>query len=87
MLFDQRGLQDESLDFVIGDDDFNVGNLLDQFAGLDVVAEVSSAATGLEIRTDAIAQVLGLADIDDLARRVFVQIDAGRSGNFLEFFV
>ena len=86
MLFDQRGFEDERFDFVVSDDDFNVGDLLDQLAGLDTVAKVTSA-TGLEIRADSIAQVLGLADIEDLARRVFVQIDTGRSRNFFEFVV
>ena len=87
MLFDERRFQNESFDFVIGDDDLDVGDLFDQLAGFDVVAKVSSAAARLEIRPDAIAQVLGLADIKDLAGRVFVQIDTGRSGDFFESFV
>src|SRR5258708_6742207 len=87
MLFYQRRFQDESFDFVIGDDDLDVGDLFDQLNGFDVVADVSGAASRLEIRTDAIAQVLGFADIDDFARGVLVEIDTGRSGNFFEFFV
>src|SRR5260370_13973518 len=86
MLLDQRRFQDESFDFVVSDDDLNIGDLLYQFNGFDAVAEVAGAAR-LKIRSDAIAQVLGFADIEDLACRVFVQIDAGRSGNFFEFFV
>ena len=86
MLFDQRRFQDESLDFVVSDDDLNIGDLLYQFNGFDAVAEVAGAAR-LKIRSDAIAQVLGFADIEDLAGRVFVQIDAGRARNFFEFFV
>ncbi len=86
MLLDQRRFQDESFDFVVGDYDLNVGDLFYQFNGFDAVAEVAGAA-GLEIRTDAITQVLGFTDIKDLAGRVFVQIDTGRSGNFFEFFV
>ena len=77
MLLDQRCFQDESFDFVIGDDDLNIGDLLYQFAGFDVIAEVGSAAARLEIRPDAIAQVLGFADIDDFGRGVLVEIDTG----------
>src|SRR5258708_27436799 len=86
MLFDERRFQDESFDFVVGDDDLDVGDLLYQLTGLYFVAEFTGAAR-LKVRTDAIAQVLGFADIDDFARGVLVEIDTGRSGNFFEFFV
>ena len=82
MFFDERSFQDESFDFVVGDDDFDVGDLVDQRVGLDAVAEIAAAA-GLKIRAHAVAQVLGLADIDHFSRRVFVQIDAGRRAEFL----
>ena len=71
MLFDQGSFEDEGFDLVIGDDDLNVRNLPNQFGGLNSIAEVARAPS-LEIRTHPIAQVLGLADIDDLARGVLI---------------
>ena len=34
-------------------------------------------AARLKIRSHAVAKILGLADVDDLARRIFVDVDAG----------
>ena len=76
MLLDECRFEDESLDFVVSDDDLDIGDLLNQLTGLDFVAEFTGAAR-LKIRTDAITQVFGFADIDDLARGVLVQIDTG----------
>ncbi len=76
MLLDQRSFEDESFDFIVGDDDFNIGDLFDQFAGFNSVTEVTRPS-GLEIRTHAVAQIFRFADIEDVPRGVFVQIDAG----------
>lgn len=86
MLFNERSFEDESFDFVVGDDKLDVGNLTDQFAGLDAVAEVAGAS-GLEIRADTIAQVLRFTDVDYFSAPVLVQIDPRRARNFFEFFV
>ena len=86
MFLDQRGFENECLNFVVSDDDFHVGDLPDQLVSLDSVAEIAGSA-GLEIRTDAVAQVLRFADVNDFSRRVFVEIDAGCTRNFFEFFV
>jgi hypothetical protein len=40
----------------------------------------------LKIRAHTIAQIFGLADVDDFSRGVFVQVNAGRARNFFEFF-
>src|SRR5881397_1927622 len=86
MFLDEGSFENKRFNFVIGDYEFDVGDLFDQFAGLDSVTEFPGA-TGLEIRAHAITQVLGFPDIENLAATVFVQIDAGRARNFLEFFV
>ena len=72
MFFGERRFKDQGFDFVVGDDELDVGDLSDQRVGLAI-----ETAAPLKIRTHAAAQVLGLADIDDFAGAVFVQIDAG----------
>src|ERR1043165_5106348 len=86
MFLDERSFENEGLSFVVSDDELNVGDLLDQFFGLDPITEITAPAR-LEIRTHAIAQVLRLADIDDFPAGVLVQVHAGCARNFLEFFV
>ena len=86
MFLDQRSFENEGFDFVVGNNDFHIGDLPDQLISLDAVTEIARAAR-LEVRTDAIAQVFGFADVNDFPARVFVQIDAGRARNFFELFV
>ena len=44
MFLDERGLQNESFNFIVGNDEFNVGNLFDQLPGLNPVTEFAGAA-------------------------------------------
>jgi hypothetical protein len=41
----------------------------------------------MEVRPDARAEVLGLADIDDLSLGVFVEVNAGLGGEGADFLV
>ena len=43
MFLDQRSFEDESFDFVIGDNEFDIGDFIDQFFGLNAIAEITSA--------------------------------------------
>src|SRR5712675_1075142 len=86
MFLDERGFEGECFGFIIGDDEFDIGDLSYQLFSLDAVTEFARAA-GLKIRTHTIAQVLGLADIDDFAALVLVKIDSRRARNFFKFFV
>ena len=71
VLLDEIALQDEGLPAAGGDEKVHPGHLFQHQGGLGVVP-----VRRLEIRADAVPQIDRLADIDDLARRVFEQIDA-----------
>ena len=86
MLLDERSFENECLGFIISDDKLDIGDLMDQLFGLDAVTELAPPAR-LKIRTNAITQVLGFADIDDFPSGVFVQIHTRRARNFFQFFV
>ena len=86
MFFYEWCFQDEGFGFIIGDDKFDVRDLSDKFFGLDAVTEFARSA-GLKIRPDAIAEVLGFADVNDFAAGVLVQIDSRGARNFFKFFV
>mgnify|MGYP003287420938 CR=1 FL=1 len=70
----------QRLDFVVGNNELEIGDILDE--GVSFTIERPRAKVG----TDAAPEVLGLPDIDHLTRRIFVKIDAGRGRNFLEPF-
>ena len=76
MLLDERRFEDESFGFCVGDDEFKIRDLIDEFFGLDAVTEFTAPAR-LKIRAHAIAQALGLADVDDFAFRVLMKIHTG----------
>ena len=86
MLLDERSFENEGFDFIVGDNELHIGDLSDEFFCFNAVGEFAGAA-GLKIRTDTVAQVLGLADVNDFSRRVFVQIYAWRARNFFKLFV
>ena len=75
MLFDQIGLKHKCLDLVIDNDKLKISDEFDQIASFRI--EVSA---GLEILPDAATQILGFADIDDLAGGIFMDIDARGCG-------
>lgn len=82
VFFYEIGFEHESLDLAVDDDEFEIGNMPDELARFWI--EVSA---GLEILSYAAAKVLGLADIDDLAVGIFVQINAGRFRDLFELFL
>lgn len=81
MLFYQVRLEHQCLNFVIYNDKLEIGDHADELPRLWVVI-----ATRVEIGPHAIAKILCLTDIDDLARRIFVDIDAGVGRQGLELF-
>ena len=66
VLFDQVGLKHKCLDLVVHDDEFEICDVSFELSGFPI------GAAFLEIRTDAVSQVLRLADVDDLAAGIFV---------------
>ena len=70
MLFDERHLEQERLEFACRDDVFKVANLSDETHRLDVVRP-------REVGTDPVLQVLRFPDVDDLAVLVLMQVTAG----------
>ncbi|MCG3162075.1 MAG: hypothetical protein JMDDDDMK_03304 [Acidobacteria bacterium] len=69
---DQVRFQDQGFGFGVGDDELEIRDARDKFLRFGV-----HRARTLKILAHAVAQVLGLADIDDLALRVLVKIAAG----------
>jgi len=67
--------------FVVGDDDvIDIDGFANERAGLGVFPPAF-----VEVRGDARAQVLGLADVDDLYLGVVVEVDAGGGGDGTDF--
>jgi len=75
VLVHQVALEDERLVFAAGDDVLDVAELRHQPGGLGI-----EVAGFLEVRPHPVPQVAGLADVDDLAPGVPVQVDARRVG-------
>ena len=72
VFFYQVRFQYQRFDLVIDDDVFQIGDAGDEFACFVVLI-----LRALKILADAVAQALGLADVDDLALVVFIQVHAG----------
>ena len=72
VLLDEVVLERQRLFFVVDQDVIDVARFRDQRSGLYVGQLVLG-----KVAADAIAQALGLADVDDAARGVLVQIYAG----------
>src|SRR5581483_2771978 len=72
VLLDQRRLEDHRLELVCGDDVLEVPDVADEGVGLGI-----AGAGLLEVRADAAPQRGRLADVDDLALCVLVEIDPG----------
>ncbi len=81
VLLDQVRLEDKSFDLVIDDDELEIGDGLYQATRLRVLI-----SAGLKILPNTIAQILCLADIQDLSNGIFMQVDPGCNGHGLEFF-
>jgi hypothetical protein len=67
---DQVVLERECFHLAVGDDQLEVRDLLDQ----PRLVQLGRAA-GLEVGTHPVAQHAGLADVQDLSRRVLEQVD------------
>ena len=80
LLLDQVVLERQRL-FVISDDNVvDIDGLADQRAGFRVIPSPL-----MKIGRDARAQVLSLANVNDVAFGVFVQVDDGGSGQAADF--
>jgi len=80
LLLDEVVFKGESL-FIVGDDNVvDIDGLADESAGLGVFP-----AAFMEIRAYARAEVFRLADVNDLALGIFVEIDAGGDGETTDF--
>ena len=71
-LLDQVVLERQRFFLVVDVDEVDLARLVDQRAGLDVAEPVL-----VEVTAHAGAQILGLADVDDRAAGVLVQVHAG----------
>ena len=80
MLFYEIRFQDEGLDLVIDHDEFKVRDHFDQLLCFRVLVPAR-----LKVLPDTIAQVLCLADVDDLAGRILMNINAGSDREGFEF--
>ena len=79
VLFDQVHLEDERLEFRADHDPLDVGDVFDQLAGLKVLV-----AGRVEVRAHPVAQIDGLADVNDLAGAVFHDVTAGLVGQGIQ---
>ncbi len=82
LLLDQVVLERERFLLVVDDDVIEIDGLAQQRPGLGVFAGAFQ-----EIRTHSRAQVIRLADVDDLAIGILVEIHAGRSWQSANFLV
>ena len=80
MLFYEIRFQDEGLDLVIDHDEFKIGDHFDELLCFRVLVTAR-----LKVLPDTIAQVLCLADIDDLTGCILMNINAGSDGQGFEF--
>ena len=80
VFLDQRGFEDQRFLFGMRDDPIHVAHLLDEAARFEVFVFKT-----LEIRTHAVPQHLGLADVDDAPLFVFPEIDARIEGDQIQF--
>ena len=73
-LLDEGLFEQQGLGFAVGDGDFDVGHLVDhgQASGVEGCAA--------EVAADAVAEVGGLADVDDFAGAVLHLVDPGPAG-------
>src|SRR5262249_15672306 len=80
LLLDEVVFQSQDLAGIGDDDVIGVGRLTHQSAGFGVLP-----AALVEIGADPAAQVVGLADVDDLTLSVLVEVNAGRGREGADF--
>src|SRR5205823_3345785 len=74
-VLDEAGFEKQRIDFGIRFNEVNVGD------GLDEVGRASVLGCGLgEVVRGAVAEVFGLADVEDATLGVLHEVDAGRRG-------
>ena len=78
VFLDQVHLEDERLELGADDDRVEVGDVLHQLARFRRIHGL------VEIRPHAVAQVDGLAHVNDLARAIFIEVTAGFGGEGVE---
>ena len=79
VLLDQVHLEDERFELGTHHDPFDVGDILHQLAGLEILVGAL-----LEIGTHPVVQVDGFADIDDLSLCVAIDVAARLGGQGIE---
>ncbi len=79
MLFDEIALEDEGFELAVYDDGFEIGDAADEAGD---PAGVFGA--GDEVAPDAVAEVDGLADIEDIAFGGAIDVAAGLFGEGFE---
>lgn len=75
----QRFFEDQRLDLVFLDDEVNIADITAQMNSLEAVF-----GAGVEVAANPVAQLLRLADVNDLAPFVLHQVDAGLHRQVLE---
>ena len=80
VLLDEVTFQQQRFQFRVRRPDFQIGDL-----GNEPLRLGRQIRAGVKVRPDAVAQVDGLADVDDRPARVTVDIDAGASRQEVEF--
>lgn len=81
MLLYQVRFEHERLDFVIHHDKFEIRDYLYELPRLWIVVSAR-----MKVRPHTVSQVLCLANIHDLARRIFVNVDSGIGWQGFELF-
>ena len=79
MFFDQVCFKDKGFNLVVDDNKFEICDHPHKLSRFRIMIPAR-----LEIRTHAITQVFGLPHVDDLARRILMDINAGVCGQELQ---
>jgi hypothetical protein len=81
VLLDEIRFEDERLDLVVDDDEFEINDRAHQPTSFRILIPAR-----LEILPYTVPQILGFADVQDLAVGVLMQVNTGRYGQKLKFF-
>jgi hypothetical protein len=80
VLLDQVRLEDKGLDLVIDNNEFKIGDDSYKLPCLGIMI-----AARVKITANAVPQVLCLADVNYLTRRILMDVDTGGCGQTFEF--
>lgn len=80
VFLDQIRFKHQRLDLVIDDDELKISDLLNKLPRFRIVITAR-----LKVRTDTISQILCLANVQYLAHRILMNVDARTSRQSFEF--